>query len=383
MRCRVDLKKGSDMLGFVGLISLLVAGGAVSSVLLDDVEEPLEDEDEIPEPELDESDGIVATVEAMTDGTPFTGTDGDDVLNGSAGGDLIHGAAGDDLLDGGNGADQLWGGEGEDALRGGEGVDVLQGGGDADLLDGGTENDTVLGQGGDDALTGGFGQDSLVGGEGDDMLLGEAGDDSLAGASGSDIMIGGTGHDTLMGGTGDDLLIGGDVTEGDAGLLDTELAQVDHAISTALSDGTITSVDEQEDAQAAGTTPELVEDATIDHLNGGAGDDTLIGGATDTMHGGSGADTFMLDIRAGGAPAQVVDYHQEDALVLIHGDDGPPGEVTITASETQADVFEISADGDLVATVYAPDGLSAADVDLMAYAQVQQLISDQETERMS
>ncbi len=378
------------MVGLMGLLSLLVAGGAVGSIWTDSTETEPEEEGPSEVEELLQDNANILT--AVLDGTPMQGGDGEDLLQGSAVGDLLNGGAGDDLLDGGDGHDQLWGGDGDDALLGGAGLDDLIGENGDDRLAGEDGADGLFGQNGDDTLSGGIGDDTLVGGNGDDMLLGDEGDDSLAGVAGDDLMVGGDGHDTLMGGTGDDLLIGGDLLLDDPTLEEEIIAEVDQVLGgvglQTLAGPVGESLDLGLDSELEGDTPpaedgddaawpELAEDDTVDHLNAGSGDDTLIGGGGDTLHGGQGADTFMLDIRGSGEPAEVMDFHQDDGLVLIHGDDGPPAEVTVQASDSDPGLFEITADGDLVAKVIAPDGLSAADVELLAYAQVQQLLAAQ------
>lgn len=380
------------MFGLMGLFSLLMAGGAVGSIWADQTEVEPEDDSGAEAEVLPQ--GVPDILSAALDGTPLEGSAGQDLLQGSTVGDLINGGAGDDILDGGAGADLLWGGDGSDALLGGAGIDELIGENGNDRLAGEDGADGLFGQNGDDILSGGVGDDTLIGGGGTDLLMGETGDDRLSGVGGNDLLVGGTGHDTLMGGTGDDWLIGGEVVHEGPSLVEEITDEVDALLESVglpnpaetLGETLGNTVggalglslgDDDPSEEEEADLPELVEDDIVDHLNGGSGDDVLIAGHADTLHGGQGADTFMLDIRTSGAPAQVVDFHQDDGLVLIHGDDGPPAEVTVHASEENPNMFEITADGDLVATVSAPDGLSAADVELLAYAQVQQLLAGQ------
>ncbi|MEL6511020.1 MAG: calcium-binding protein [Pseudomonadota bacterium] len=372
------------MLGLMGLFSLLVAGSTVGSLMMDDTETEIEREDDVAGPEQTNAPNLLASV---LDGTPLAGGAGDDLLQGDLADDLINGGAGNDLVDGGDGADQIWGGHGDDGLLGGDGFDELIGENGNDLLAGETGADGLFGQNGDDVLSGGHGDDRLVGGAGDDVLAGDAGNDSLQGVAGEDLMIGGAGHDTLMGGTGDDWLVGGDLVQEGPDLAEEIADQIETVLDAALDPvlGVVAGVSpdllraehETEEEQDEDALPELVDDDVVDHLNAGSGDDVLIGGHADTLHGGQGADTFMLDIRQSGPPAQVMDFSQDDGLVLIHDDDGPPAEVTVQVSTDNPNMFEITADGDLVANVIAPDGLSAADVELLAYAQVQQLLAAQ------
>ncbi|WP_224825004.1 calcium-binding protein [Cognatishimia sp. MH4019] len=381
------------MFGLMGLFSLLVAGGAVGSIWADNTEVETDEAMTSEVEDLLQDNTNVLT--AVLDGAPLEGSAGKDLLEGCTGEDLLNGGGGDDILDGGDGEDQLWGGTGDDALLGGAGLDDLIGENGDDRLAGEEGADALFGQNGDDVLSGGVGDDTLVGGAGEDRLWGDEGDDSLAGVAGDDLLVGGAGHDTLMGGTGNDLLIGSDLVQGGPTLAEEITDEIDVILDSAglpAIEGAVGSTvggalnlelgdngkNEGESADDQDSDlPELVEDETVDHLNGGRGHDTLIGGQADTLHGGQGSDTFMLDIRGSGAPAEVMDFQQDDGLVLIHGDDDPPSDVTVHVSDTDPDMFEITADGDLVAKVIAPDGLSVADVELLAYAQVQQLLAGQ------
>jgi VCBS repeat-containing protein len=69
------------------------------------------------------------------------------------------GTSGNDFIDGGNGADRIFGGDGDD---------IIIGGNAGDTLDGGTGNDQLFGQNG---------ADNLYGGEGDDLIDGNLGFD--------------------------------------------------------------------------------------------------------------------------------------------------------------------------------------------------------------
>ena len=83
----------------------------------------------------------------------FTGTSGDDSVQGYAHADVLMGGAGDDQLSGGAGRDVLIGGAGDDTLFGNAGADELRGGT------------------GDDRLSGGLGRDVLYGGSGADTFV--------------------------------------------------------------------------------------------------------------------------------------------------------------------------------------------------------------------
>lgn len=79
----------------------------------------------------------------------FTGTAGNDILNGGNGNDILSGLAGDDILRGGGGNDVLLGGPGADSLNGGTGNDWLFTEPDDTLVNGGPGQDTAILTGGD------------------------------------------------------------------------------------------------------------------------------------------------------------------------------------------------------------------------------------------
>lgn len=101
-------------------------------------------------------------------GDVLRGGDGRDFLYGGMRSDQLYGDAGSDVLIGDavsqnvlrsdaaqrtiGGNDQLFGGAGEDVLQGGGGNDVLRGGGDADRLEGQGGSDSLFGERGSDVL---------------------------------------------------------------------------------------------------------------------------------------------------------------------------------------------------------------------------------------
>ena len=80
-------------------------------------------------------------------------------------------------------------------FTGTSGNDRLNGDALNNTIDGKEGNDTINGFGGDDILIGGFGNDSLFGGLGNDTLQGGDGDDTLFGLYGFDVITGGPGRD--------------------------------------------------------------------------------------------------------------------------------------------------------------------------------------------
>lgn len=249
------------------------------------------------------------------------GSGGADAIAGTEKSDGIFGDAGDDVIDG------L---ENNDSLIGGEGNDLINGGSDSDVVVGNEGNDQLYGEAGGDRLSGLEGNDSLYGNSGNDILSGSSGDDSLYGGTGSDRLSGGSGQDRLLGNSGDDLYVLDDA--GDGGDQVIELANqgidtVQAAVSYTLPDhvehlqllgsiassGTGNSLDNNLTGNAAsnllvgGEGNDILNGddrygltegsyvGSADTLQGGAGNDTLIGWFdSDTLTGGSGADRFIF-----------------------------------------------------------------------------------------
>lgn len=208
----------------------------------------------------------------------------------------IFGGIGNDAVYGGEGQDRLYGDEGFDLLSGGGGRDVLYGGDTADRLLGDSADPTLVnsvpgddyldGGLGDDRLEGQAGNDTLYGGFGNDMLLGDdhaiyvnrpVGHDYLDGGEGDDYLFGGRGDDQLLGGAGDDYLRGDNKLNTDPDLLFVRVPG-----SMVLSQTTVSAF-----FGGAGGN---------DYLDGGAGNDKLMGdGGDDFLLGGEGNDRLYGD----------------------------------------------------------------------------------------
>jgi Ca2+-binding RTX toxin-like protein len=270
------------------------------------------------------------------------GGEGQDVLLGHRGNDTLLGGLGDDSLDGGGDNDSLVGGAGADTLVGGAGndhyvvdsasdnvVELQSGGNDtvyaaiswalgADLenlaLTGsaaidGTGNlldNAIDGNRASNVLSGGDGNDTLVGHRGDDTLVGGIGTDYLDGSADADSLVGGAGADTMVGGTGNDTFLvddAGDVmVELSDGGLDTVVSSVSWTLGVNAENLTLSG---WFDARLSGFGNELANvihgDLGIDYIDGGAGDDTIVGSyglspgkEPDTLHGGEGNDSISL-----------------------------------------------------------------------------------------
>ncbi|MCP1602208.1 calcium-binding protein [Pseudomonas citronellolis] len=234
------------------------------------------------------------------------------------------------------------------------------------LLQGGEGNDTLIGYASDDRLSGGAGNDWFSAGAGNDWLEGGIGNDSLYGDAGNDTLVGGAGNDYLHGGEGCDVYrfergwgqdridnydrgtdkvdaieFGSDISADDIQLsrwgsdLILSLKGTDDRITLSsylfndgnnlhrleeirFADGTIWDVERVKAMllQGGEGNDTLTGYATDDHLSGGAGNDRLSAGAgNDWLEGGIGNDTLYGDA---GNDTLVGDVGND----YLHGGDG-------------------------------------------------------------
>jgi len=261
---------------------------------------------------------------------------GDDYLNGGAGNDTLRSGIGNDALNGGTGEDLLFGGSGDDQLNGDEGDDALYGesGNDGlignlgnDSLFGGDGDDNLYGNAGNDFLNGGLGKDYISGGEGNDVIRGDGDDvisitdsdsvsknapslkantpiteeinnvngDILDGGIGNDYLTGSSGNDSLIGGIGIDSLFGEDGND----TLYANYAEgvVEDSLDLKEKNREVLDGGAGDDYLLGSLRKDfLIGGAGNDYLLGGLGQDSLIGGAgDDTLIGGRGADSFVFE----------------------------------------------------------------------------------------
>jgi len=192
----------------------------------------------------------------------------------------------------------------------------------------------LFGEAGDDTLTGGSGADVLNGGPGSDTLLGKGGADSLLGGDDNDTVTGGDGDDIAQLGAGNDRFVWNpgddtDLVEGNDGIDTVEVNGGNGAeVFTATANGTRVRFDRVDPAPFSidiGTSENLVLNANGGNdsfsatgnlaaliqitVDGGAGDDTLLGS--------NGADVLL-----GGDNNDFIDGQQGNDIVFLGtGDD--------------------------------------------------------------
>ncbi|MCY2930281.1 MAG: hypothetical protein NTV86_12445, partial [Planctomycetota bacterium] len=280
------------------------------------------------------------------------GNGGDDFIFGQQGDDTLYGGAGeDDMTGGSNVIGAVDGGANNDFMDGGDGADVMLGDNALilrhlregqtrdwtrwpapfadvirevtryDDIDGVGGDDTMYGQAGDDIMYGQRGDDTMYGGDGVDEMIGGLGDDTMSGDAGRDYMLGDQGYFVRVLNANGSARIDADGTfhrdcfledvgtiTGMVPLDKTALRAVDPALGAkiTLADMTVISGVYNNDGSkrmnadtGAWDTEGLLIDlvaANNDTMNGGDGDDFMVGQrGDDTMNGDGGDDLVVGD----------------------------------------------------------------------------------------
>jgi len=231
------------------------------------------------------------------------GLEGQDVIslneaNGALPRANLFGGADNDTLTGGTGGDQLFGQGGNDTLLGRGGVDLLFGGGENDTLTGGDADDQVFGQGG---------SDRMIWNPGDDTDLNEGGD----------------GVDTVEvnGGNGAEQFT---ATANGTRVRFDRVTPAPFSIDVGTSEKLTLNANGGDDSfSATGNLATLIAIA----VDGGAGNDTLLGGngadillggdGNDFADGNQGNDTALL-----GAGDDTFQWDPGDGSDVVEGQDG-------------------------------------------------------------
>jgi len=193
----------------------------------------------------------------------------------------------------------------------------------------------IKGYSGDDVLIGGFGNDYLDGGADDDILYG---------ADGMDVLSGGRGNDRLDGGKGFDKAIFGNANNR-IDLRSTRAQYTGEGFDTLINIEAVNGGG-GDDLIIGNALGNLLEGAAgndklygldgNDRLDGGRGDDDLIGGlGQDVMTGGRGKDTFYVG--HGGDVDLITDFRDYgDQVVFANTIDS----LGIEVSENSLKIYE-------------------------------------------
>jgi Ca2+-binding RTX toxin-like protein len=210
-------------------------------------------------------------------------------------------------------------------LHGGASNDTLTGGSSNDQLFGQSGNDTLLGKGGFDVLTGGSENDTLTGGDADDQAFGQGGNDRMIWNPGDDTDLneGGGATDTVEvnGGGGAEQFT---TTANGARVRFDRLDPAPFAIDIGTSENLVLNANGGDDSfSASGNLAALIK-ITVD---GGAGDDTLLGSnGIDVLLGGDGDDFADgqqgNDVAFLGAGDDDFQWDPGDGSDVVEGQDG-------------------------------------------------------------
>jgi Ca2+-binding RTX toxin-like protein len=234
-------------------------------------------------------------------------------------------------------------------LFGGAGNDTLIGGSGNDQLFGQAGDDVLLGRGGFDFLFGGAGNDTLTGGDADDLVFGEGGDDRMIWNPGDDTDLneGGDGIDTVVvnGGGGAEVFT---ATANGARVRFDRLDPAPFSIDIGTSENLVLNAGGGNDAfSATGNLAALIR-ITVD---GGAGDDTILGSnGVDLLLGGDGDD--FIDGQQGndvaflGAGNDVFQWDPGDGSDTVEGQNGT--DTLLFNGSGGAEIFTVSANGSRV-----------------------------------
>ncbi|MFM7424608.1 MAG: calcium-binding protein [Elainella sp.] len=263
----------------------------------------------------------------------WTGTNQADTFFALGGNDVCIAGAGNDLVNGGTGGDEIKGGAGNDNLIGGAGDDDITGDAGNDTINGGAGDDTIDGGSGNDTLNGGAGNDTIDGGSGRDLVFGDAGDDNISGGTGNDTLDGGDGNDFVSGNKGDDRMIGGlgddtldwddgdgsDVMSGNDGRdtieVDGSVTRGDNFVLGKTTDGRAFFERVGLDGQAIGRFNLTVDTAEVFDVSGDVGNDTFV--INDVS--GTGVELIQFD---GGEGNDWVDGRATTTPLVLDGGSG-------------------------------------------------------------
>ncbi|MBU2982517.1 tandem-95 repeat protein [Lentibacter algarum] len=229
------------------------------------------------------------TIITGDDADTITGGDGDDSIDSGIDDDVVDAGAGNDIVEDLQGSDYIIAGDGDDTIYAGTNTFSDYIGDDPNLpiagypgivTDPNTTDglDTVFGGAGNDIIFTGDDADEIDGGTGNDTIDAGIDDDTVYGGEGDDSIIGFHGADSIFGNEGDDFINAGGSTYGGNEVDATDILPNN---DTDYVDG------------GAGNDTILGEDDD-DTLIGGDGDDVLDGGIDeDSLIGGNGSDTGL------------------------------------------------------------------------------------------
>ena len=233
------------------------------------------------------ADGVVWEIATVKTSVLSAGV-GSDVILGTSAADNVHALDGNDTVRGEDGADHLWGDAGDDEMAGGAGNDTLEGGVGDDVLDGGLGDDTYVVAAGGSIDTIREGRTEAAGGTDTLRIQGVVSTAVRVVRDRTDIVIALPGH------------LAGDSLAEDSirlqGALESSGNGTNRIEKVVFDDGTVWTYDDLIRKLTVGSAgAERIDSFDSAYaLDGGAGDDTLVGIAgNDTLFGQAGNDLLF------------------------------------------------------------------------------------------
>jgi Ca2+-binding RTX toxin-like protein len=214
------------------------------------------------------------------------------------------------------------------------------------IVDGQGGNDTLIGGAGSQVLRGGDGDDVISGGDGDDQMFGDAGNDRMVWNPGddTDLVEGGDGQDTaeVNGGNGAEIFT---ATANGTRVRFDRLDPAPFALDIGTTENLVVNMNGGNDSfSATGNLAALIK-ITVD---GGAGDDTILGAnGADLLLGGDGDDFIDgqqgADVAFLGSGEDTFQWDPGDGSDVVEGQDGI--DTMLFNGSTGAEIFTASANG--------------------------------------
>ena len=229
---------------------------------------------------------------AFTSASIMTGDGNDVVYTSSLPATTIDSGDGDDTITGSDKNVTVSAGIGDDRITTGKGTDLIDcGAGNDTVVDAGNGNDTVYGGAGNDEIHAGGNNDVVNGNEDNDALYGDAGNDTVNGDDGDDFLAWSLGSDQMFGNAGLDTYDCGNTANGyNVRLSLDDLANDTYSLN-ADSDNVHSDF---EVLNGGGGNDTLIGSSHDDVINGAGGNDSIRGGAgDDDLTGGAGNDSLF------------------------------------------------------------------------------------------
>jgi Ca2+-binding RTX toxin-like protein len=237
-------------------------------------------------------------------------------LAGDAGDNMLVGAGSDDTLMGNGGDDALIGGDGSDILSGGAGDDLIRAGDGDDTIFGGADNDDIFAGEGDDVIKDGSGADNVFGGDGDDTIIATL-DNAVDNYNGGDI--------------------GSDTSANDA--LDmsaiTQAIEANMRVGYARTGSTYDVMQGIENIMTGAGNDVITASASVNHMNGGAGDDTFV------FNSAGDADFDVIDGFQAGDKIDLSNFMGNGGTVSLVNGTAAQGEVGFTFEQMNGEEFTV------------------------------------------